>query len=132
MACIVQFVPRFSPKQSEIVDDLRRRIITGELLPGTQLPGLVEICRQYKTSEVTALRAMARTFSMPNSRTHSKGFPNSRHANAALWPATIDGFRIIHAERNGLRFGKYRCTDALAGWCGLRERPKRCKTSVMS
>jgi len=59
MVSIVHFVPRFSPKQSEIVDDLRRRIIAGELAPGAQLPGLVEMSRKYKTSEVTAQRAMA-------------------------------------------------------------------------
>ena len=58
MAGIVQYVAKHSPKQSRIVDDLRRRIVCGELSAGAQLPPLTEIEKCYKASTITVQRAL--------------------------------------------------------------------------
>ena len=58
MASIVQYVERPSVKQSEIVDDIRRRIADGGYAPGRRLPSLNEIAQHYGACRVTAQRAM--------------------------------------------------------------------------
>ena len=58
MAGIVQYVPRHSPKQTEIVDDLRRRIFAGELRPGSETPSLLELAQRHNASTRTVQSAM--------------------------------------------------------------------------
>ena len=59
MAGIVQYVAKHSPKQTEIVAEIRGMILSGEYRPGARLPALAEIQRQFGVSAVTAQRAMA-------------------------------------------------------------------------
>ena len=55
---IVNYVPKPSPKQSEIVAELHRRIVSGRYAPGDRLPALAGIRREFDVSEVTAQRAV--------------------------------------------------------------------------
>ena len=59
MTGIVNYVPRHSPKQTEIVGALRGRILSGHLQPGHRLPTLTELETEFGTSNLTAQRAIA-------------------------------------------------------------------------
>jgi DNA-binding transcriptional regulator YhcF (GntR family) len=59
VASIVSYVVKPSPKKSEIVEDIRRRIISGEFLPGAQLPTVAQMQEQYDASPVTVRRAVS-------------------------------------------------------------------------
>ena len=58
MGTIINNVQRPLPRQSEIVGEIRRRIISGELAPGTQLPSLNVMSEQFEASPVTVGRAL--------------------------------------------------------------------------
>ena len=58
MASIVQFVEKPALKQSQIVDDLRRRIISGEFAPGSLVPSLTQMEKTYSASRKTVQSAM--------------------------------------------------------------------------
>ena len=58
MASIVTYVSRPSPKQSGIVEDIRRRIISGEYAPGAQLPTIAQMQQRHGASPVTVRRAV--------------------------------------------------------------------------
>ena len=60
MADIVKYVARRSPKQTAIVDALRKRILSGRLRPGRRLPTLTDIEAEFGTSNLTVQRAIAR------------------------------------------------------------------------
>jgi DNA-binding GntR family transcriptional regulator len=47
-----------SLKYQLIVEDLREKIIRGELVPGTKLPGQFELADRYGVSAITANRAL--------------------------------------------------------------------------
>ena len=49
----------FIPKYRQIADDLRRRILQGELRSGQQLATERELCQRYGVERVTARRALA-------------------------------------------------------------------------
>ena len=58
MAGIVQYIAKFSPRQTEIVEHLRSRIIAGEFPPGAQLPSVNQLEEQFRASDTTVQRAM--------------------------------------------------------------------------
>jgi len=58
MAGIVEYVARHSPKQSEIVVALQKRIVDGDLRPGTEVSSLLELAQLHKASTRTVQRAM--------------------------------------------------------------------------
>jgi len=58
MGTIINNVQRPLPRQSEIVGEIRRRIVSGELAPGTQLPSLNVMSEQFEASPVTVGRAL--------------------------------------------------------------------------
>ena len=60
MRPIIKVVQRLAPKQSEIVDYLLRRIISGELPPGSRIPSLNEMTIQFRTTANTAQLAVNR------------------------------------------------------------------------
>jgi DNA-binding GntR family transcriptional regulator len=60
MASIVRLVARPSVKQSEIVDNLRQRIIAGEFGPGAQIPQRTRLEEQFQASSVTVQKALDR------------------------------------------------------------------------
>lgn len=47
------------PRYQQIADDLQTQITSGRYAPGDQLPSLVELCRTYRVSKVTASSALA-------------------------------------------------------------------------
>jgi len=58
MAGVVEYVARHSPKQSEIVVALQKRILDGELRPGSEVPSLLELAQRHKASTRTVQSAM--------------------------------------------------------------------------
>lgn len=46
------------PFKQRIIDDIREKIRTGELLPGAQLPSIAELCVQYETSTTPVKAAL--------------------------------------------------------------------------
>ena len=58
MAGIVQYVAKFSPRQTEIVEYLRSRIIAGEFPPGLQLPSVNQLEAKFHASDTTVQRAL--------------------------------------------------------------------------
>ena len=60
MANIIQYIAKPSPKQTEIISDLLKRIQSGELSPGAELPSVADLSVRYKASTTTVQRAMVR------------------------------------------------------------------------
>jgi len=58
MATIVRNVERPSLKQSEIVDDIRRKIAAGILPPGSRLPSIRPLAQEYNACNQTTMRAV--------------------------------------------------------------------------
>ena len=56
----MQYIAKPSPRQTEIVSDLLRRIQAGELSPGANLPSVADLSVRYKASTTTVQRAMVR------------------------------------------------------------------------
>ena len=58
MAGIVNYTARSSPKQTEIVQDIRRMILSRKLAPSAQLPTVAEMEERYGAARVTVQRAV--------------------------------------------------------------------------
>jgi len=58
VSSIIQYVPHHAAKRSEIVDDLYRKILTGEFPPGSKLPSHAELAKCYNSCRVTAQHAL--------------------------------------------------------------------------
>ena len=58
MATIVQYIAKTSPKQTEIVSDLLKRITSGSLAPGAALPSVADLSVRYQASTTTVQRAV--------------------------------------------------------------------------
>ncbi|HUW34090.1 MAG TPA: GntR family transcriptional regulator, partial [Planctomycetota bacterium] len=60
MAGLSHGVVQSYPKQHEILSGIRRRITSGEYSPGSQLPPMTELTRQFSACTMTVQRAMDR------------------------------------------------------------------------
>ena len=58
MAGLVRLVEQHSPRQREIVEALRGRIVSGELARGSRVPSINELAAAHKSSTRTALSAL--------------------------------------------------------------------------
>jgi len=58
MSGLIQYIPRDSPRQAQIVNHLRRRIVAGEFAPGSKLPSVTQIVREFGASNTTVQRAL--------------------------------------------------------------------------
>jgi len=58
MAGLVRLVEHRSPRQQEIVEAVRRRIVSGELARGSRVPSVNELAAAHKSSTRTALSAL--------------------------------------------------------------------------
>jgi DNA-binding LacI/PurR family transcriptional regulator len=58
MAQLVRTVEYHSPRQREIVEAVRERIVSGELAPGSRVPSVNELAAAHKSSTKTALGAL--------------------------------------------------------------------------
>ena len=71
-------MPAYTRKQ-QIIDDLERKIKSGELLPGAKLPSAAQLCKQYEVSRMTVrlaidyLKAVRLVVGVPGSGIYVRG-----------------------------------------------------------
>lgn len=58
MSSIIQYIARPAPKQTEIVNHVVGRIVSGELPPGAQIPSFNQIAGRFGTTITTVQRAV--------------------------------------------------------------------------
>jgi hypothetical protein len=82
--------------QSRIVDDIRHRVVTGDLAPGGRLPGHRKLVEQYDSSMVTVQKAMQRLIeqgfveSVPRRGRFVAEHPPHSHRVAVAFPGHPD------------------------------------------
>lgn len=83
---------RASPRQQQVVRDIRERIVSGMLKPGTRLPQRTELVRQFDVSGITIQRALdqladeGHLYAIPGTGTFVSKYPPHEHRYGIVLP----------------------------------------------